>query len=177
MTTRTCIVNMCSLQANACQFSDRPERNGGQQHVEANRPVTPSEKVLAIWRDIDHNDGRQVHEWFEPDGILTFGREAIQGRADIAATYFKRRDGTGRVGRHVATNLVEERVDEQTVRVISLVVLFAGNGTPPLPQLVPQFVGDVEDILVRDGADWLVRSRTLTPIFFSPDVPLAVPMR
>ncbi|HWD02018.1 MAG TPA: nuclear transport factor 2 family protein [Amycolatopsis sp.] len=133
--------------------------------------------VLAVWRDIDHNGGRTVHEWFLPEGTLNFGREIVRGRDAIAEIYRKRRDGTGRVARHVATNLHEERLDEVTARVTSIVVLFAGNGTPPLPQLVPQFVGDVEDVFVRTAGEWRLRSRTMTPVFFSPEVELAVPMK
>jgi hypothetical protein len=145
--------------------------------LEAGSAMSPSEVVLAVWRDIDHNGGRAVHEWFLPEGTLNFGKELVRGRDEIAETYRKRRDGTGRVARHVATNLHEERLDEDTARVTSIVVLFAGNGTPPLPQLLPQFVGDVEDVFVRVEGEWRLRSRTMTPVFFSPEVGLAVPMK
>jgi SnoaL-like protein len=145
--------------------------------VTSGSTVSPSEVVMAIWRDIDHNGGRRVHEWFLPDGTLDFGKQTVRGHDEIAETYRKRRDGTERVARHVATNLHEERLDEHTARVTSIVVLFAGNGTPPIPQLVPQFVGDVEDVFVLDAGKWWVRSRSMTPVFFSPEVGLAVPMR
>jgi hypothetical protein len=81
------------------------------------------------------------------------------------------------VARHVVTNLTVEPLNGSTVRVTSLLLLFAGNGTPPLPNLVPQVVGDVVDTLVRDGDAWLVQQRTITHIFIAPDTVLGVPTK
>jgi SnoaL-like domain len=139
--------------------------------------MEPAEIVLAMWRDIDLNGGCRVHEWYVPDGTLTFDRHIIHGRDAIAATYLKRRSGTGRVARHVAANVAAEAVDNQTVRVYSIVVLFAGNGTPPLPAVTPQLVGDVEDLFVRVDGQWLIKSRRISHVFMAEDTVLGVPTR
>jgi hypothetical protein len=131
--------------------------------------------VHAMWRDIDLNDGRRAHEWYLPDGTLTFDQHTIRGRDEIAATYLKRRSGTGRVARHVATNIVAEPLGDQTVHVYSIVVLFAGNGTPPLPAVTPQLVGDVDDVFVRDGERWLIKSRRISHVFIAEETVLGVP--
>lgn len=139
--------------------------------------MSPIDIVHAMWRDIDLNGGRKAHEWYLPDGTLTFDQHTIYGRDDIEATYLKRRSGTGRVARHVAANVAAEPVDGQTVRVYSIVVLFAGNGTPPLPAVTPQMVGDVDDLFVRDGRRWLIRSRRINNVFIGEDTVLGVPTK
>jgi hypothetical protein len=139
--------------------------------------MEPADIVLAMWRDIDLNGGRKAHEWYLPDGTLTFDLHTIHGRDEIAATYLKRRSGTGRVARHVAANVIAEPVDDQTVRVYSIVVLFAGNGTPPLPAVTPQLIGDVEDLFVRADGQWLIKSRQISHIFIAEDTVLGVPTK
>jgi hypothetical protein len=133
--------------------------------------------VQAMWRDIDLNDGRRAHEWYLPDGTLTFDQHTNYGRDEIEATYEKRRNGTGRVARHVATNISSQAVDDNTVNVYSIVVLYAGNGTVPLPNVNPAMVGDVNDVFVREGGRWLIRSRTITTIFIAPETVLGVQTR
>jgi hypothetical protein len=130
-----------------------------------------------MWRDIDLNGGCRAHEWYVPDGTLTFDQHTIHGQDAIAATYLKRRSGTGRVARHVAANIAAETVDDQTVRVYSIVVLFAGNGTPPLPAVTPQLVGDVDDVFVRVEGQWRIKSRRISHVFMGQDSVLGVPTR
>lgn len=137
--------------------------------------VTPVELVLAIWHDIDHNGGRRVHEWFVPDGTITFGQLTVQGHDEIVATYRERRDGTERFSRHVATNFVVDELDDETVQVTSILVLYAGNGEPPLSDLLPQLVADVNDVFVRVGDRWMAQSRRIAHVFIAPDTVLGVP--
>jgi hypothetical protein len=144
---------------------------------EANGVTDPVDIVHAMWRDIDLNDGRKAHEWYLPDGTLTFDQRTSHGQDEIAATYEKRRSGTARVARHVAANISREVVDDTTVRVYSIVVLYAGNGAVPLPNVNPAMVGDVFDVFVREGGTWLLQSRTITTIFIAPETVLGVPTK
>jgi hypothetical protein len=137
--------------------------------------LSPSELVLTIWHDIDYNGGRRVHEWFVPDGTITFDQFTVQGHDDISATYLERRDGTERFSRHVATNLVVEQTDDRTVRVTSLLILYAGNGEPPLSDLLPQVVADVFDEFVNVDGRWMAKSRRIIHVFIAPETVLGVP--
>ncbi len=137
--------------------------------------TAPECTVIAIWHDIDHNGGANVHEWFVPEGTLTFDRRTFRGRDQIAEVYRARRDGTSRVARHVATNLQVEGIDDATVKVVSTLVLFAGNGDPPLREVVPQLVADVQDVFVRTRDCWLIQARRISHVFISEDTVLGVP--
>lgn len=141
------------------------------------RLLDPVELAMTIWHDIDHNGGRRVHEWFLPDGTITFDQLTVRGHDEIASIYRDRRDGTERVSRHVSTNFVVEEIDGSTTRVTSILVLFAGNGEPPLDNLIPQVVADVEDVFELCDDIWLVRTRKITHVFISPQTVLGVPTR
>lgn len=137
--------------------------------------MSPVDIVIEIWHDIDHNGGRRVHEWFLPDGTLTFDRRTILGRREISAIYLARSDGTKRVARHVATNISIREANEHSASVSSLLILFAGNGDPPLADLVPQVVGDVADTFVKERGLWYLKERRISHVFISPDTVLGVP--
>lgn len=137
----------------------------------------PIETVIALWDDIDHNDGKRVHEFFVPDGTITFDQYSVQGIAAIEGVYRARRDGTARVTRHIATNLRVEPLDEGRVRVRSTLVLFADNGNLPLPSAGPKLVADVDDVLQKLQGRWLMRSRRISHVFIAPETVLGVPVR
>jgi hypothetical protein len=137
--------------------------------------LSPIDLVFAIWHDVDYNGGRRVHEWFVPDGTITFDQFTVQGHDEIVATYLERRDGTERFSRHVATNLVAERLDDSTVQVTSILILYAGNGEPPLTDLLPQVVADVFDVFVKVDGRWMAKLRRIIHVFIAPETVLGVP--
>lgn len=137
----------------------------------------PIETVIAAWDDIDHNEGRRVHEFFVPDGTIIFDQYSVQGIAAIEDVYRARRDGTARVTRHVATNVRVEPLGDGSVRVRSTLVLFADNGNLPLPSPEPKLVADVSDVLEMLQGRWLIRSRRICHVFIAPETVLGVPVR
>lgn len=131
--------------------------------------------VVAIWFDIDHRDGGGVSAHFTPDGTLTFGGPVFTGRDEIDACYAARAGRGPRVARHVATNLHVTAATGDTAAAVSMLLLFAQDGEPPRPTVVPAMVGDVTDEFVRTGDRWLIRSRRIDTLFVAPDTELAVP--
>lgn len=131
--------------------------------------------VVAIWFDIDQRNGSGVSAHFTREGTLTFGGPVFTGRDEIDACYAARSGRGPRVARHVATNLHITPSGTDTASAVSTLLLFAQDGEPPRPTVVPTMVGDVTDEFVRDGDRWLIRARRIDTLFVAPDTELAVP--
>lgn len=131
--------------------------------------------VVAIWFDIDQGDGSGVSAHFTPDGTLTFGGPVFTGRDEIDGCYAARAGRGPRVARHVVTNLHVTASAPDSASAVSTLLLFAQDGEPPRPTVVPAMVGDVTDAFVRSGDRWQIRSRRIETLFVAPDTELAVP--
>jgi hypothetical protein len=121
------------------------------------------------WSRVDQRQDAAVDELYTEDGVLTAGSMTLSGRQAIRE-FFERRNTeqlkTGRLTRHLHSNL--ELVSDTAGRVVSrsLIVVFAGAGELPLPSASPSTIADVEDVCVR-AADGSLRfeRRVLKPIF------------
>lgn len=121
------------------------------------------------WNRVDQRRDDAVDALYTEDGTLTAGSLTLTGRKAIRE-FFERRNAeqgqSGRVTRHVHSNL--DLVSESRGLIISrsLIVVFAGTGSLPLASAPPSTIADVEDICVR-GTDGLLRfeRRVLKPIF------------
>jgi ketosteroid isomerase-like protein len=119
---------------------------------------------------IDHYRSDAVADLFTEDGV--YGRstgEVSAGREAIRESYRRRSARGPRTARHIFTNLRLTVKSDGRVRGQAILLLFAGDGPPPLPA-EPMIVADYDDIYER-GADgrWRYRERIITWIFQRPD--------
>lgn len=117
---------------------------------------------------IDHDLSDTVAELFTPDGW--YGREdgrKSQGREAITAAYTNRSLRGERTVRHVFTNLRVTAQTEAYARGHCILLLFGGDGRPPLPA-DPILVQDYDDEYRLFEGRWLFASRRTRRLFVSP---------
>lgn len=137
--------------------------------------------VNALWFEIDHGDGSGASAFFTSDAELTFSRRTFRGTAEIDGVYATRAARGPRVSRHITSNLHVVRHEHDAVEAVSVLVLHAQDGVPPLPATAPVLVADVIDRFVRADPDggvgqrWLIASRRIENRFLAPGDVLAVP--
>jgi hypothetical protein len=137
--------------------------------------------VAALWYEIDHGDGSAASGFFTADAELTFSRRTFRGTDQIDSVYRDRAARGPRVSRHLMSNLHVLRRQIDAVETVSALVLYAQDGTPPIPTTVPVLVADVFDRFTRsrdpDGQArrWLIASRRIENRFLLPGDVLAVP--
>jgi len=136
--------------------------------------------VTALWFEIDHGDGTAAAGYFTPDAELTFSRRTFRGTGEIDGVYRARTARGPRVSRHLLSNFHVLRHETDLVDAVSVLVLHARDGQPPVPTTVPVLIADVFDRFVRVGEPsqlrrWLIASRRIENRFLSPGDVLAVP--
>ncbi len=131
--------------------------------------------VNTLWFEIDHSGGSAASGFFTPNATLTFDQRTFTGTAEIDEVYTTRAARGPRVSRHLATNLVVVRADATTATAVSIMLLFAQDGTAPQMLTSPTAVGDVVDDFVLSDGRWLIRSRVIRMLFLASHNALAVP--
>ncbi|MBS2533486.1 nuclear transport factor 2 family protein [Catenulispora sp. NF23] len=137
--------------------------------------------VTALWFEIDHRDGSAASGFFTPDAELTFSRRTFRGTDEINGVYSDRAARGPRVSRHLTSDFHILRQEADLVEAVSVLVLYAQDGEPPIPTTVPVLVADVSDRFVRVGEAegearrWLIASRRIENRFLLPGDVLAVP--
>ena len=136
--------------------------------------------VTALWFEIDHGDGSAAAGFFTTDADLTFSRRTFHGTAEIDGVYRDRTARGPRVSRHLMTNFHVLRHESDVVDAASALVLYAQDGSPPVPATAAVLVADVFDRFVRgrepdQDARWLIASRRIVNLFLAPGDVLAVP--
>lgn len=127
------------------------------------------------WLRADGVRALPASELFTESGVLVLGSLRISGRSAID-TFFRDRDAaqraTSRVTRHFAANHVATLDGPRRAVVKSTVIVFAGEGSLPLPSSLPSGVADFEDTCVlTDGAGWLFEQRVGRTVFTGPGAP------
>jgi len=133
------------------------------QHLEA-----------AYWYDVDTNAGAGAHEFYAEDGVFDMGLESKphRGRAAVQQFYAWRRSRGARTARHVVTNFQVGVKGPGEATLLCIMSLFAADGEPILPSLPAIMIADVIAAYARgEGGAWLVRSRTLKPVFMGGAAP------
>jgi len=133
------------------------------QHLEA-----------AYWYDVDTNAGAGAHEFYAEDGVFDMGLNSKphRGRSAVQQFYAWRRSRGARTARHVVTNFQVRVTGPGEATLLCIMSLFAADGEPILPSLPAIMIADIIADYARhnDGA-WLVRSRTLKPVFMGGAAP------
>jgi len=133
------------------------------QHLEA-----------AYWYDVDTNAGAGAHEFYAEDGVFDMGLESKphRGRAAVQQFYAWRRSRGARTARHVVTNFQVRVKSPSEATLLCIMSLFAADGEPILPSLPAIMIADVIAAYTQgEGGAWLVRSRTLKPVFMGGAAP------
>jgi hypothetical protein len=117
------------------------------------------------WYEVDHNAGRSAHLHYAEDGTFAIGDKVFAGREEIAGFYRWRAEQGARTARHVVTNPRVSELTESSATFCSMMLLYADNGVPVLESRPAVMIADVESAYVRAGEAWVLRSRTLRPIF------------
>jgi hypothetical protein len=116
---------------------------------------------------VDHGRADETARLFTPTGRLTFGEHApkpgtLEGAA-IGVAMLARSKRTTLTTRHVVTNIMLTARDPATVEASFLLMLFLSEDERL--DTYPESVADVDDVFVRDGAQWLIHQRTVAPVF------------
>jgi hypothetical protein len=127
------------------------------------------------WYDVDHNAGRNAHEFFvEQDAVYQIQDQIFAGQEAIKG-FYAWRDGRGeRVARHCFVNVRAVFTEDGAATMTSILLLHAADGRPILPTAAPIQIADVEDICVLVNGIWRYKSRRLTTLF-SGGVPITLP--
>jgi len=106
-----------------------------------------------------------VRDYYTDDAVLSFGGREVRGRQAIHDGYLERAAGD-RVSRHIVSNVHVVEQGEDSAKVVSTLRLYAGNGTPVLPNADPLSVSDCFDTFVKeDDGQWRIASRLLSNVF------------
>lgn len=133
--------------------------------------------IVALWFDIDHNQGALASTYFTPDAGLRFEDASFAGTAAIDAVYRSRAARGPRVSRHLVSNVHLLDHDDTRVRAVSQLLLFAEDGEAPSSKTAPSLVADVWDDFELRGDKWLISSRWIKNIFIGSPADLAVPIK
>jgi hypothetical protein len=116
---------------------------------------------------IDHGRAADTAALFAKAARLTFGPGApkpgtISGQ-DIALAVVARGEQTGITTRHVLSNILLTQRPDGSVTAYSLLTLFRTESATR--DSYPASIADIDEVYVRDAGTWLIRERTVTPIF------------
>ncbi|MBD9422408.1 MULTISPECIES: nuclear transport factor 2 family protein [Achromobacter] len=140
--------------------------------IEAITPQDHMACIAAIQRFamlVDAARYDEAADLFAVDGVLQRPDERIEGRAALLSS-FKARP-VQRLTRHILTNVLLEPVSPGQIRAFSYVSVYRHLGQEPLPPVLPvaarqpETIAEYSDELcLRDG-QWLLRNRTVRPVF------------
>ena len=130
--------------------------------------------VASYFARVDRPGPARAADLFVENAQFVLGSMTLQGRAAIAA-YFEDRNRaqaqSGRVTRHLIGGIELSAIDETRTAGRTTTVVFAGEGTLPLPAAVPSTIGDFDDIYVRADGGWLFERRLTTLVFIGGGAP------
>lgn len=131
--------------------------------------LSPLHLNQTYWACADGSADKAVQLLFTPNGTLQLGALELVGRDQIEKFFTERTrqsQTSGRITRHFSSGFAPEVTSSERVLVRSVVMVFAGSGSLPLPSDTPSTIADVEDVLVLSATgEWLFESRLIKPIF------------
>lgn len=116
---------------------------------------------------VDHGRADETADLFTEDATLTFGPGSpkpgtIEGAA-IRPAMAARAAQTAVTTRHVLSNVALNPGEDGSVAVYSLLTLFRAEDSSL--DITPASVADIDEIYIREGTAWKIRSRVISPIF------------
>jgi hypothetical protein len=115
----------------------------------------------------DHGHAEQIAGLFAQGARLVFGEGAPKPGTltgpEIAAAMLARSKQTHVTTRHIVSNVMLQLRDPATVEAYSLLTLFRSDDENRDSH--PKTVADIEDVFVREGTEWRIAHRKISPIF------------
>ncbi len=87
--------------------------------------------IANYWADVDHNGGRQAHEFYLPEALYAVGNNRFEGTEKIRAFYARRRQHGNITTRHLVGNVRVFRDDAPGAGTVGVMTLFRADGRPP----------------------------------------------
>lgn len=106
----------------------------------------------------DDGDFEALRALFTADGTFRYAGSVVTGREDLLA-YFTQVQTPERRGKHLTANTVVRIDGDRATARSDWVFLVLVDGVP-----TPRLTGRYDDVLVRDGAGWLIAERVVTPL-------------
>lgn len=117
---------------------------------------------------IDQGQASKVADLFTEDGVWRYANQRFEGRAELRRFFEERETMTHRLSRHLITNHVVNVLDENNAVGVLYFVHLQDNtgedGTRAL-QGQPRMVGQYEDVYIRTGGEWRIKSRVASAQF------------
>jgi len=125
------------------------------------------------WAMADLLEDVPLADLFERDAAFDLGALKLEGLAAIEAFFTDRAKGmreSERTTRHVAANFLALPDGPDRVRIRSIALVYAANGSLPLEAAAPSGIADFEDVCRRqsDGS-WRYHHRTGRTVFVGPN--------
>jgi hypothetical protein len=118
--------------------------------------------VMAYCHYVDRGRAGEVADLFCDEGIWDSGEREMVGREAIARAFLQRQENSGRISRHVCTNLLIEVIDAETATGVVYLTLYRHDGPPDrklAPSDVPAMIGEYRDRFVRTSDGWRFQRR------------------
>lgn len=117
--------------------------------------------VIDYWHDVDTNWGRNAPQYYTPDGEFIGPAATYKGRDKIRQFYKWREDRGTRTVVHAVVNFQVLPKGEDRATCHWFLMLYAADGSPPLPTHPPIQIAYMTDRMLLDRDEgWLVESRT-----------------
>lgn len=113
--------------------------------------------LLQSMRNTDFGQAARTADLFVPDGVMVVGSTVLRGRAAIREALAQRQALTGRVSRHVATNVMLTVLDADHAEGSCYVTVYRHDGEPGMgiaPLDGPASVGQHDVRFVRTDEGW-----------------------
>lgn len=130
--------------------------------------IQVQQAVVSSWRAIDCTDGARAHRHYISDGVFITPTVTLSGHEELKAGHLARHSNGVRISRHLIANLLITGGDREAVADYT-VTLYSGMGEAPQVLTGVKAVVDVRDEFVAAEGEWLIKTRTLAPVFISED--------
>ena len=127
---------------------------------------TIHEQLLAYWRDVDENGGRNAGTFWTADAVWEAPARTFNGREEIQGFFDWRLTRGDRLALHTVANFVAEVESDDKATSSWYLLLYAADGTPPLPAEPPVQVAAISDRWTKDeDCTWLCSYRKFKVLF------------
>lgn len=122
---------------------------------------------IDYWYEVDHNWGRNAHDFYVANGIFAVGDKIMSGWDAISGFYRWRESRGDRTARHVVTNFRLLSQDGDKASFACIMLLYAADGRPVLPSLPAIMIADAIGECIRENVEgrWRFLSHRLVPVF------------